>query len=450
MSVMFFGGPDGLMAEQLLHGANVGSVGQQFDREGVAEPVRVGVNPGELPYPGNRTPKAFGAIVGVPVSAPEKVRRVSAGRGQRLERRDCIRMEKHLQRYAGLGNANHEMAAGFQSSAAEAGNVPHPEAGIQQRQDQRPSAAPDHRPILLPHGLEAVASGDQLVDFIFAKRQGGNVIDPWGPNELRRILLAPSLFDAPSPHRPQVLDLFPVGSRRDIPACVLPAVHVRLNRSHIYTLQRARPEPIAKVLQRLRVAADAARLEFPARAVFQERISGLRQGSRRGDLDANVHAALHGVYLRGRAVPTSRCQGASESLAVQRPVTPDGTVAEGVIPSLRDVIAGFQVAAMQCEHGLILPRGVTPICNVGFGLSQGLYFVCDGMGWAEGFEPLSLPICPWIAVFPHSPEAPKAPKQGVRNARYKGSADGKIERADRMRQHPGGSNRTNWGCQSDG
>src|SRR5215472_11320429 len=109
VSVMQFGGPHGLVAEELLYGADVGSVRKQRDREGVAEPVRVRVDARQLANTVNRPAQASRDSGRLAVTRPKEVRGIAAVRREGLEIIDCILVQQYLQRDPVLLGAQHEV-----------------------------------------------------------------------------------------------------------------------------------------------------------------------------------------------------------------------------------------------------------------------------------------------------------------------------------------------------
>src|ERR1035438_1701907 len=62
MSVVFFGSTDGFMPQQFLHSANIGAAGEQLNREGIAEAVRMGVDAGGFTNSGYCAPERLGSL----------------------------------------------------------------------------------------------------------------------------------------------------------------------------------------------------------------------------------------------------------------------------------------------------------------------------------------------------------------------------------------------------
>lgn len=167
MRVMLLGGSDGRVSEELLHGADVGTAGEQLDGEGVAEAMRVSVGyAGERAESLNRTAHVARAASHGGVVGPEKVVRMLGGEGD--QRFDGIGMEQDFERHAGLlSRLQREVAGrGVKCGAAELGHVADTKAAIEEGIDEGAGAFTDVRSTSGVVAGQAIAGGDELAELL--------------------------------------------------------------------------------------------------------------------------------------------------------------------------------------------------------------------------------------------------------------------------------------------
>src|ERR1017187_907393 len=104
MSVVFFGGTDGFMAQQHLYGTDIGALGQQLDRERIPEAVRVRVDAGYFADPFYGPAQATRCGAQATAATPEVVHGVAVAR-EPAESLDGIGAQQHFERRAGLHDA---------------------------------------------------------------------------------------------------------------------------------------------------------------------------------------------------------------------------------------------------------------------------------------------------------------------------------------------------------
>ena len=134
MGIMLPGCTDACVAQKFLHRADVGALRQQFDREGVPEAVRAGMNLGYFPQTLNGTAHVLDTRHQVSVSGPEEV--LGVDRRQSIECFRGIVVQQNLQPHTGLENLQHQMAGAFECRSAELGHIGNPEPAIKENQHQ--------------------------------------------------------------------------------------------------------------------------------------------------------------------------------------------------------------------------------------------------------------------------------------------------------------------------
>lgn len=351
MSVMFLGSPDGLMAEQLLHGANIGALAQQLDSEGIAETMRMGMDPGDLADTRDGAPQAFRAVLHIPVAAPEKVLGIPARRRQSAEGRHGRLVKQHLEPNSGFHGADYQMPGGLKSSSSQLGDVTDSETGVKQGEQQGPGPLSYGPLILFPHGPHPITGGKQFRDFLFGKRQRSDVLDLWRPDSLRRILGTPSLLDTPREKSPEELDLDSLRPRGERLTCGgLTGVQVRRERRGGNGADLALPERVLERLERSSVPAHSGWLEVQLRAALDERRDRVRHTSPGMELDTHIGAPVQGGNFRERALPIARAERTNKAPAVEQAIAPHRAVAERKVPAFCAMFAGFQVSTVRGEH----------------------------------------------------------------------------------------------------
>lgn len=93
--IVLLGCSDGVVAEELLNGADVRALAEQFDGEAVPEAVRVGVNLGDGAETLDGSAQVLTARDEVTVAGPEEV--IGGFGGQGLKRRLGVRVKEHLE-----------------------------------------------------------------------------------------------------------------------------------------------------------------------------------------------------------------------------------------------------------------------------------------------------------------------------------------------------------------
>jgi hypothetical protein len=349
MSVVLFSGLHGRVAQQLLDRPDVRPVGQQLHREGIAEPVRMGVDAGYLPDSLYRPAHIFDARHHVAFPRPKEVFRVLRGQGgQGIGRR---RVQKNLQPDPVFENAERQMPGGSQGGTLQFSDVRNAEPAVEQYVHQGARAA-SH--VL---GFGRVVAGqvagrrDQAADLISRERLSLEIVDKRHFQFSRGVFLTPSALLAPIEERAKRLQ-FLAPCARGYRAGTL--VGVERRRAYCrHGLINERFER-GQVSERLAVTGQGGRLQ----------VSFLRGGdeqancSRDGGASRNLLSLAVSVFQFRDPAQRPGCirrpKTLADPLTVQHAVGPDRTPAKGVSLPFGEVRAVGKVAAVGGQHPRIL------------------------------------------------------------------------------------------------
>jgi hypothetical protein len=340
MSVMFFGGPDGIMAQQHLNSSNVRPVREEFNGERVPKAVWVGMDPRELTNGVNRPAQAPDDTRKLALPGPEKVNRVAARGRERFERAAGVGVKRELDgRRSLLCLPDEQMPALFDLPTAQAGDIADPQAGVEQRQQQGASA------FLV--GAQPIAGQQHLAYLLPAEWQGGDPIDARRLDGLCRVLREPVVADAERAEGAEVFDFLPLSPRRHFAGGAEGS-----DERNIQAGDSTAAGSFGERFENVRVGAEGGRGEVTGGAVIQVRFHGRRDaewGSGRQRYLGGVGARQHGGNSTVRRGCVGRAKGPLVNLAVDPAVTVDRAAAQAVVPALAGVRAVSQMAAVRLQ-----------------------------------------------------------------------------------------------------
>ena len=225
VGVMFFRGLYGFMSQQELNGAYIGSVGEEFYCEGVAEAMRVGLHFGdraealdgsaEILYTGNE----------VAVACPEKI--VLTDEREALQRVERVLVQQYFERRPGLHEAEREVSGRrIEGGAAELCDIGDAESAVEKRVDQGAGALTDIGRFDGVCAEYARAGGDERLNFGSGKGERGDVVDERHFEATRGIIGDPLAIKAKGEKGAQVFNFLAAGAWLD-DASGLPGVQRR-------------------------------------------------------------------------------------------------------------------------------------------------------------------------------------------------------------------------------
>jgi hypothetical protein len=361
MSVVLFGGLDGLVAEQMLYGANIGAVGEQLDGEGVTEAVRTGGDAGELANSGDRAGEVLAQGVELAIAGPEEVGGV--GCGQSGEGCRGVGVELDLERHFGLHHAKREVAGGgVEGTAAELGHVGDAEAGVEQSVDQGAGAVAKVRGLGRVVAGDAVRREDELGDFLVSEGQGGDAVHFGHADFPGRVIDDPFAIHAPGEERAQHADLFALGrgfdrARVTVTELTDARATEAIDGRGVEGGECGRVEEGLEVSKQMAVDVEGRSGELATLQVGGVGLDRSAQGDGAGVGQEGLGlAALQEIGASLGALPVAGPEGAADGLLVwKRAVDPDGAVAKGKALTLMLMGAVVLVASVGVEHGVSLP-----------------------------------------------------------------------------------------------
>lgn len=361
MSVMLLGGPHGSMAEQLLDSSDVGAVGQEFRRERVAEPVRMGMDFGNSPQALDGPTETLDAGFEVAAPGPEEITGVR-GR-QSFEGYPRSFMQQYLQGDSVLQHSQREMSAvRIEGRTPKLGHVGNPQAAVEQHQDQGARALLDVGVLGLIAACDLAAGFQQPPHFVRREWRRREFLHARHAQPLGWIVRDPVPVERPGEEGAQCFEFLAPGAGADgalfsILAPSAWADHARLTVGvQVGRVYRAHGELPARAGREMRQRSAVARERgFPQvapAASLQESFYGdFYRGPVRTfwgkffpalqDLDA----ALGAGGVRG-------IESFPEWNSVELSVCPDRAIAQRETLPFGSVRAGGQVAPVGRERGL--------------------------------------------------------------------------------------------------
>lgn len=366
--IMPLGSSHGLMAEQELHGANVGAIGEQLDGERVAEAMRPRADAGKGPQACDRAAQVFGAGDRISPAGPKEVGGI--GGRERFQRLGSIRVQQHFQRDAGFHDSQGQVCFAvkrpIKSRAAELGNVADPETAIEQHVNQGACSLANVGGLGWIVARDPITGGNQLDNLRVCIRKSGNFGHSREAKAAGRILYDPRAIDAPMEESAQQADFFALrgGSER------LRLGLVWRNGGALRTeaIQgsgvdhregTAGAAEFEQVREEGSVDRQGAFAQFSRAAIGEESLHGRGEceGGKIGQRITFLSALLNDAQAVLTALPVGGVKRAGYTLACRKDaIEPDGAGAERVVPAFVAVGATGKVAAVQSEHSARIAR----------------------------------------------------------------------------------------------
>lgn len=346
--VMTLGGFNGAVAQQQAHRADVGPGFEQAAGEGVAEPVRMGVDACDFAQAGDYAAELVNAgIKGA--AGPEKWLLRLWQRGKRLS--DAWMKENADWDARLLGNGDGEVVPAHAGST-ERGGVTDAQAGVEQEQHESAGANPAEVDEGWVIAREPVARLEQRIHLGARERQrrGAGVLRH--PQTECRVPGGPAAIGGELEELPDDLQLPPAGGGGNLAAGAV--ARERVQGDVGYGL---RPVRFPQVAQRVRVLPHRRGRKPTGRAIRKESLCRRAHGhlGRQAGIDL---AALQQGNAGYGAVPGTGFEGAAVSTPAQLSVAPDGAGTPLPANAFIAVRAGFEVASIGFEHdGKNITRG---------------------------------------------------------------------------------------------
>ena len=347
--VVLLGRSDGLVAEELLNGADVRALAEQLDGEGVPEAVRVGMNLGDGAEALNGSAQVATARVGVTVTGPEEVIGVFGGQG--LKGGLSVRVKEHLEVNVGLHGSQREVPCSrIEGGSAQFGDVRDAEPTVEERVDQSEGPLADVARLGGVGARDLVTCRNNLPDFLAGEWERRHILNPGFTDFLGRVIGAPVAVLAPREEHTQMRNLFPPGARLQLAV-------VAVERGHVNGCDIPFTEPLRKAVEGTGVDPNGGPGEVALLAVLEKcgysTLDGLAGVSAFWN---EVPARLQYLNAARGPLPTGRIKGLSEAASVQLSISPDGALAERVIPAFRGVFTGVGMTPMEGQHVTILTQ----------------------------------------------------------------------------------------------
>lgn len=332
--VMFFGGPNAGMAQQLLDGANIVPMLQQATGKRIAEAMGGSVYVGNFSDALDRAPKISGNGCGLGLSAPEEVVGVFSRQRSQLTR--DIGRQVHFQRNAGFLKPQEKVVVGAECGSLEYRGVGSAKPAVQQQEQEASSATADVRCFLGIIATDLLARGQQCLHLILGVGHRRHLIDARRRNAFKRIIRQEFSLAAPAKEEPQVLQFLALCGRRDVAKHAPLGNDLRGDLRQLHIRQRG---------ERASIAFDGGLADVAGRAFRQvfggdllERFALRRLAGSRERQGANLANSL---------LPIVGLQAAPPALAAERSIAPDRAGAEREILPLVAALAGLQVATVR-------------------------------------------------------------------------------------------------------
>ena len=347
--VVLLGRSDGLVAEELLNGADVRALAEQLDSEGVPEAVRVRMNLSDGAEALDGSAQVATARIGVTVAGPEEVTGVFGGQG--LKSGLGVRVKEHLKVNVGLHGSQREVPRSrIEGGSAQFGDVRDAEPAVEERVDQSEGPLADVARMGGVRARDLVTCRNELPDFLAGEGERRSILNSGRTDLLGRVIGAPVAVLAPREEHTQVRNLFPPGARLQL------AINA-VERGHLNGCDGPLPEPLREVVEGAGVGPDGGPGEVALLTVLEKCGYGALDGlTGVSDLWGEVPARLQYLNAARRSLPTRRIEGLSEAASVQLSISPDGALAERVIPAFRGVFTGVGMTPMEGQHVTILTQ----------------------------------------------------------------------------------------------
>lgn len=368
MRIMPLGSPHGLMAEQELHGANVGAVGEQLDGERVAEAMRPRADAGKGSQACDRAAEVLSAGDRISPACPKEVGGIS-GR-ERFQRLGGVRVQQHFQRDAGLHDSQRQVRFAadrpIKGRAAELGNVADPEAAVEQHINQGACSPANVGGLGWIVTRDPITGANQLDNLRVCIRKSGNFGHSREAKAAGRILYDPRAIDAPMEESAQQADFFALGGRAERLRFGLVWRNGGALRTEAiqgsgvdHREGTAGAAEFEQVREEGSVNRQGAFPQFSRAAIGEESLHGHGEceGGKIGQRITFLSALLDKAQAVLTALPVGGAKRAGYTLACRKDaIEPDGAGAERVVPAFVAVGAAGKVAAVQSEHSARIAR----------------------------------------------------------------------------------------------
>ena len=339
---MFFSGPNGFMTEKKLHCPDVFTVGKQFNRKGIPEPMGSGFDSRKTTDTGDGSPGASCRAFYAPVTTPKKI--IGLDR-QLFERSQAIRLQLDVDRHSGFHGAHHQAPVFSEVISAQANHIRNTKTRVKQQQEQRLSSG--FRPlsalaIRVLYSVACLQHGRDLVIFI---RHGYRRMFFWRFDSGCKVLRNPFLIDAELAKGAQHFDLFPLRRYRQVSAGAEAAEVIDPERADIGNLA---PLAVSEESRKSGFVARDGRFRQLARmALIQEFVD--RIGNCQGPNHISVDCRFHLVREPGCDRPISSAKRFTNRAPGDRTVAPDDACALRESLSFIRVLAAGTMPAIEIE-----------------------------------------------------------------------------------------------------
>src|SRR5215831_567757 len=377
MRIMPFGSQDGFMAQQLLHGADVGTRGQQLHREGVAEPVRAhACDTGQLAQPVHGFPDVLTASLGIPASRPEKIFRILGRQAHQCI--DGIGVQLDLEGHAVFGDAHGQITLRrIQRGAAQNGHIRDAQPAIEKHVQESAGTSPDigsGRQITGPNTVTGIEKPD---DLLCSEWESRDIVRTRFAQSARRIAFDPATIHRETEEIAQMLDFLLHRAWSDGTLLAPTIKHRKINATDF-----AAGECMLQTRQSALIVREGGVSQIPSARIVHISFDSAAQTDARQRLSRWITRTSRTVRLLEhaetlpRAIPVARIKRLVDALSVEHSVRPYRAVAELIVAALSALRAGFQVAPVGFQHGITIPAHVANASH--FSLVE--YF-----RWFEGY-----------------------------------------------------------------
>ena len=352
--IVLLGSFDARMAQQFLNCAEIHAGLQQFDAEGIAKPMRMGVDPGHAGKAGDRAPGAADCGAEQRGPTPEEVVALDGNLPQSFQ---CYIRQSDVKRLARLLHADHKPAFVVDPTALKFHGVADAHAGIEQQQYEGAGADPGSLDSDVVIVADLIARGEQGFDLIRVEgKRGQRIVFGW-LDFAGGVYLQPFAFNTELTERPKVLDLFSQCPRAGELAAAPFGFGARgrevADRFHIELGDVGQLAEPPEVVERPLVSVRGRGAEMPSPAVPQIALDG--SGNRGVLLRRRIDGSLIGFPPVEQSLgsgPVASADRSAHPIAGGRvgAVDPYGAAALSEHNTIGLVRAGFYVATIELKR----------------------------------------------------------------------------------------------------
>lgn len=345
MSVMLLCGANGLVPKQLLNRANIRPGGEQFDRKGVSESVRVRVDLGYHPKALDRAPKVLDAGNHVAVPGPKKVLRIL--RGQRVQRIHSLFIEQNFLVDPGFQYAQRQMPP-VQGGSLKGGDVRDAQPRVKQNVHESAGTSA-HVVGFFPVRAEDIGRGAYQPHYLVAgKWLSDQILNKRHSDLAGGVTIHPSAFNAPREERANSFKFFTPRAGRNLSGLPVSVEHDGINGIYLCIAESS------QVAKRLSVRRQRGLFKVTATAGLQEIADGYRE-CWRWFLNA---VPLHVFEFSQGDGGVVGSEALAQTFAVQCSVAPNWARTEAVGLALATVRAGGDVTTVSSQWHCGILSGV--------------------------------------------------------------------------------------------